>query len=372
MSRLRERGQRTAIAAGASTVDTTVTAAGTRSWRLTWGTITAAASAVTEATLSTVEAGDRLLRAVRAWSNDRSIRPKGKPPGPGLPPYGREEGAHPFLPTRMALPVVLARRKPLPLAAAVIGTVAAALFGADPALALSLNPDAADPGIAEGNTLHTIMFVVIVLAIVAVNLAIFRAVRPRHRYVASEGAAAPARTGRLAAVLSLIAVGIFVVATIYTDASREVPESRASVAGAREDGSIEITATGQQWLWRFGYPNGAFGYHKLVVPKGVTVRLDLVSSDVIHGWNVPSLTGKAQAVPGQTNRISFRADQTGTFRGWASVLSGQGYADMESVVEVVEPDQYLEFIRSLKRDVLEAQDIVERQLRTEAQEAMDQ
>lgn len=285
---------------------------------------------------------------------------------------GREEGAHPFLPTRMALPVVLARRKPLPLAAAVIGTVAAVLAGADPASALSLNPDAADPGIAKGNTLHTIMFVVIVLAIVAVNLAIFRAVRPRHRYVEATGGEGPIRTGRIALALSLVAAALFVVATVYTDASREVPESRASVEGAREDGSIEITATGQQWLWRFSYPNGAFGYHRMVVPRGVTVRLRLVSSDVIHGWNVPSLTGKAQAVPGQTNRIAFRADETGTFRGWASVLSGQGYADMESVVEVVEPDEYLDYIRRLKRDVLEAQDIVEQELRTEAQEAMDQ
>ncbi|MFM9078020.1 MAG: hypothetical protein ACKORM_07385, partial [Solirubrobacterales bacterium] len=73
--------------------------------------------------------------------------------------------------------MVFPRRKPLPLAAAAIGTVAAVLIGADPASALSLNPDAISPGIAKGNTLHTIMFVVIVLAILVVNLAILRAVR---------------------------------------------------------------------------------------------------------------------------------------------------------------------------------------------------
>lgn len=268
--------------------------------------------------------------------------------------------------------MVLARRKPLPLTAAVIGTVAAVLIGADPATALSLNPDAAAPGIAKGNTLHTIMFVVVVIGIIVINLAIFRAVRPRHRYVAAEDATAPSRSGLVGFVLAIIAAGVFIVATVYTDASRDVPESRASVAGTKEDGSLEITATGQQWLWRFSYPNGAFGYHKLVVPEGVTISLKLVSSDVIHGWNVPSLTGKAQAVPGQTNRVVFRADEQGTFRGWASVLSGQGYADMESVVEVVSPERYLSYIRQLKRDILGAQDIVERELETQAQEAMDQ
>ena len=272
----------------------------------------------------------------------------------------------------MALHVVLARRKPLTLAAAVIGSVAVALIGADSALALSLNPDAASPGIAKGNTLHTIMFVLVVLGIGVVNLAIFRAVRPRHRFVEAKGTEGPGRTGLVGVALSLVALGVFVVATVYTGASRDVPDSRASVQGAREDGSLQIKATGQQWLWRFSYPNGAFGYHRLVVPEGVKVSLELTSSDVIHGWNVPSLTGKAQAVPGQTHRIAFRADEQGTYQGWASVLSGQGYADMESVVKVVPPARYLQYIRGLKRDVLDAQDIVENQLRTEAREAMDQ
>jgi len=272
----------------------------------------------------------------------------------------------------MATLVVLPRRKPLPLAAAAIGTVAAVLIGADPASALSLNPDAISPGIAKGNTLHTIMFVVIVLGILVVNLAIFRAVRPRHRYVEAQEVETPSRSGRVGILLSLVAVAIFVVATVYTSASRDVPESRASVEGTLEDGSLRITATGQQWLWRFSYPNGAFGYHRLVVPKGVTISLELTSSDVVHGWNVPSLTGKAQAVPGQTHRISFRADEEGTFRGWASVLSGQGYADMESVVEVVSPDEYLTYIRRLKKEIQGAQDIVEGQVEAQARRAMNQ
>ncbi|MBU3691532.1 MAG: hypothetical protein FGM38_05750 [Solirubrobacterales bacterium] len=336
------------------------------------GTTTAAASAVTEAALSRVEAVDRLLRPGLGWSNERSIAAKGRRPRPRLPTGGWEEGARPFLPHRMATLVVLPRRKPLPLAAAAIGTVAAVLIGADPASALSLNPDAISPGIAKGNTLHTIMFVVIVLGILVVNLAIFRAVRPRHRFVEAQEVETPSRSGRVGILLSLVAVAIFVVATIYTSASRDIPESRASVEGTLEDGSLRITATGQQWLWRFSYPNGAFGYHRLVVPKGVTISLELTSSDVVHGWNVPSLTGKAQAVPGQTHRISFRADEEGTFRGWASVLSGQGYADMESVVEVVSPDEYLTYIRRLKKEIQGAQDIVEGQVEAQARRAMNQ
>lgn len=258
------------------------------------------------------------------------------------------------------------------VASSVVASVAFAVLIAEPAWALSLNPEAGSPGIGKANTLHTITFVLAVVAIVGINVAIARAAKPRSLYVANTGAASKWTPRRVAGLLSVFAVALFVVGTIYSSASRSVPESQATVADANADEILEVKVTGQQWLWRYSYPNGAFGYHRLVVPAGVTVQLDLVSSDVIHGWNVPSLTGKAQAVPGQTNRISFRADEQGTFRGWASVLSGQGYADMESVVEVVEPDEYLRYIRALKRDVLEAQDIVERELRTQAQEAMDQ
>ncbi|MCB0863636.1 MAG: hypothetical protein KDB66_10580, partial [Solirubrobacterales bacterium] len=71
------------------------------------------------------------------------------------------------------------------------------------------------------------------------------------------------------------------VATIFSDKSREIPAvNSVPVAGQVKGEPLEITATGQQWLWRFNYPDGAFSYRRLIVPAGVTVQLDLVSTDV--------------------------------------------------------------------------------------------
>lgn len=250
--------------------------------------------------------------------------------------------------------------------------MALAVLFAEPAWALSLNPDAGSPGIAKANTLHTIVFLLAIIAIFGINLAIARAAKPRTLYVANSGAKSKWSSGRVAGLLSVFAIALFVVGTIYSSSSRSVPESKATVAGADAEKVLNVKVTGQQWLWRFSYPNGAFGYHRLIVPAGVTVGLDLVSSDVIHGWNVPTLTGKAQAVPGKTNRIYFRADETGIHRGWASVLSGQGYADMEAVVEVVSPDDYETYVKRLKTDIQFAQDDVEKTLADEARKAMGQ
>lgn len=230
---------------------------------------------------------------------------------------------------------------------------------ASPALALSLNPEAASPGIEKVNTFHWIIFVLIVIAIVAVNVAIFRAARPRHRHIDADGTAG-GRQMRVGIGLGAVALALFVTATVFSSQAREVPVGDSGVVGLNADDQLEITVTGQQWLWRYEYPNGAFTYHRLVVPAGTTVALDLVSADVVHGWNVPSLTGKAQAVPGKTNRIYFRADEQGVFSGRASVLSGQGYDSMEAEVEVVPAAEYEQFIRQVRIDTQAAQDAVVR------------
>lgn len=245
---------------------------------------------------------------------------------------------------------------------------------ASPAMALSLNPDAASPGIEDANTLHWILFVVILIVIVVVNLAILKAARPRTRAVSPKQGRKISQT-KLAVGLSVFALALFVVATVFSDKSREIPVSTETVAGQVEGQPLEIRATAQQWLWRFDYPNGAFSYRRLFAPAGATVQLNLVSTDVVHGWNLPELTGKAQAVPGKTNTVYFRADEPGAYTSRASVFSGQGYDTMEVEVLVVPPADYEAAIATLKTDIQTAQDKVEADFqasREKSEEAADQ
>jgi len=245
------------------------------------------------------------------------------------------------------------------LFAAFIASVLGLAVGASPAMAVSFNPDAGSPGISNFNDLHTILTVIAVLIVVAVNLWLFAAARGRSRHGTAPARPAP-RQGRVAWGLAVLALFIFVTSTALTHKGRETPASQATVAELEQGQELEIIATGQQWLWRFNYPNAAFSYRRLVVPTGVTVALKLRSSDVVHGWNVPSLTGKAQAVPGRTNTVRFRADEEGTYRGHSSILNGQGYSTMEIQVDSVSPQQYDSFVEQQKTDIQSAQDTVER------------
>jgi len=217
------------------------------------------------------------------------------------------------------------------------------------------------PGTDQIDTLLWIGFVAAAILIVAINGALIYTVR---RYRGSRGSrASEAVTGRRSqlragAALTAFAAVVFVVSVIYTNKARETPANGAAGLASARSEPLTISATGQQWLWRYDYPNEAFSYYKLVVPVDTTVQLDLVSTDVIHTWNVPALAGKRDAVPGKTNHAVFRAEEEGTFEGDAATLSGQAYAPMRTAVEVVSPARYQEFLERQKADIQAAQDRV--------------
>jgi len=217
------------------------------------------------------------------------------------------------------------------------------------------------PGTEEIDTLITVGFVAAVIVIVAVNAALFLALR---RYRDERGAEPRQVSGgrriqlRVGGGLALFAAVLLIVGIALTDNAREAPATGPGGLQSAKSEPLRIEATGQQWLWRYDYPNDAFSYYKLVVPVDTTVAIDLVSTDVVHTWFVPGLAGKRDAVPGKTNRVVFRADEEGTYDGDSATLSGQGYAAMRTAVEVVSPEAYEGFVSTQKADIQAAQDRV--------------
>jgi len=217
------------------------------------------------------------------------------------------------------------------------------------------------PGTDQIETLLWIGFVAAAIVVVAVVVGLVYALR---RYRAQRGAEPRPLAGgrrvqlRVGAVLTAFAAAILVLSIVFTDRARERPPTGTAGLQVAHSEPLQIAVTGQQWLWRYDYPNEAFSYYKLVVPVDTAVELNLVSTDVIHTWNVPDLAGKADAVPGKTNHLFFRADEEGSYFGRAATLSGQAYAAMRAEVEVVSPQTYEAFIEQRKNEIQAAQDRV--------------
>jgi cytochrome c oxidase subunit 2 len=217
------------------------------------------------------------------------------------------------------------------------------------------------PGTDQIDTLLWIGFIAAMILVVAVNAALFYAVR---RFRSERGATPRQLLGgrglqfRVGALLTGFAALLFILAVVFTDKARETPSTGDAGLAAAKSQPLTIKATGQQWLWRYDYPNGAFSYYKLVVPVDTAVELELLSTDVVHTWNVNDLAPKADAVPGKSHDVVFSADQEGVFEGDSATLSGQAYAAMRTAVEVVSPEEYEEFVKTRKSEIESAQDRV--------------
>jgi cytochrome c oxidase subunit 2 len=159
-------------------------------------------------------------------------------------------------------------------------------------------------------------------------------------------------------VLTVFAALLFILGIVFTDNARERPDTGDAGLASLKGEPLKIKATGQQWLWRYDYPNGAFSYYKLVVPEDTAVELEVVSTDVVHTWSVEELARKADAVPGKTNKVLFSADERGLYGGDSATLSGQAYAAMRTEVEVVSPEEYEEFIEKQNEEIDAAEERV--------------
>ena len=217
------------------------------------------------------------------------------------------------------------------------------------------------PGTDQIDTLLWIGFFAAAILIVAVVGALLYVVR---RYRGERGAeprqllSGRGLQFRVAGVLTVFAALLFILGVVFTGKARERPSTGESGLTSLKTEPLKIEATGQQWLWRYDYPNEAFSYYKLVVPVDTAVELELLSTDVVHTWNVEELARKADAVPGKTNKVLFSADEEGNFSGDSATLSGQSYAAMRTEVEVVSPEKYEEFVETQKEEIEAAQEKV--------------
>ena len=132
---------------------------------------------------------------------------------------------------------------------------------------------------------------------------------------------------------------------------------------------LTVKVNGQQYLWRYVYPNGAFSYHDMVVPYDTTVVLKITSSDVAHSWWIPKLGGKADAVPPAdkyVNQTWFKVTEKGKsrygqytgasiFTGACAELCGDNHADMRARVIALPVDQYQRWADEQKRLIGESQ-----------------
>jgi cytochrome c oxidase subunit 2 len=141
-----------------------------------------------------------------------------------------------------------------------------------------------------------------------------------------------------------LGVGISFLALLFTVAWTMVVLARVETPGAAPAVTIEIT--GKQWWWQARYLSSGDVARSFVtadeihIPVGQPVRVKLVGGDVIHSFWVPQLSGKMDAIPGQTNETWLQAARPGTYRGQCTEYCGLQHAHMGLVVVADAPADF--------------------------------
>ena len=150
-------------------------------------------------------------------------------------------------------------------------------------------------------------------------------------------------------------------------------------AAARYTGAsptaLQVEVTGMQFAWYFRYPglDATFGATRpelvsaaegnplgldpadphgiddlvaseLVLPQGREVDLRLRAQDVIHGFAVPEMRLKQNAVPGQTVHLHFTPTTPGTYAILCTQLCGSGHYRMNANLRVLSPSDFAQWL----------------------------
>ena len=141
--------------------------------------------------------------------------------------------------------------------------------------------------------------------------------------------------------------------------------------------AMQVEVTGMQFAWYFRYPgkDATFGNTKLglasaaegnplgldprdphstddivssqlVLPANREVDLTLRAQDVIHGFSVPEMRLKQNAVPGMTAHIHFTPTTPGTYAILCTQLCGLGHYRMQATMLILPPEAFNTWLKA--------------------------
>jgi cytochrome c oxidase subunit 2 len=204
----------------------------------------------------------------------------------------------------------------------------------------------------EGRAVYSLynlfLYIAAVVFAVVSGLVIWSVVRYRRR-----DDELPTQThgnNRLELTWTVIPTVIVLVLFVFT------MQAQDKVLDQSGEADVDITVTAFQWSWRFTYEGtGAEvlgnpgSIPEMVVPVGQTIRIKLLSADVVHSFYVPQTLFKRQAIPGTENEFDLTFEKTGLFHGQCTQFCGLQHPDMVYRVRVVTQGEYQSWLAAESR-----------------------
>ena len=117
---------------------------------------------------------------------------------------------------------------------------------------------------------------------------------------------------------------------------------------------VEIQVVALDWKWLFIYPEeGVASVNGPAVPVGVPIHFTITSSGVMNSFFVPRLGSQIYAMAGMASQVWLQADEPGSYLGFSSNFSGDGFSDMRFDLKALTTDDYAKWIADAKASAAE-------------------
>jgi cytochrome c oxidase subunit 2 len=226
-----------------------------------------------------------------------------------------------------------------------------------------------------------IVFDLFVLGQLLIAAAIVIALLRRRSADRSPAQPRSARVTFFAYVLPLLAiVGLYI---WMLGSSHHLWAVRREQTSAPNAIQVEVTGVQFQWYFRYPGPDCVYGALRpalvnapngnplgldptdahsrddivssiLVLPAGRPVDLRLRSQDVIHGFFIPGMRLKQDAIPGMMGHLQFTPEVPGTYPILCSQVCGLGHARMQARLRVVSAADYARWVAAREQNLVAA------------------
>lgn len=113
---------------------------------------------------------------------------------------------------------------------------------------------------------------------------------------------------------------------------------------------LEIQAVSLRWKWLFIYPEQNIATVNYVeMPEGRQVAFKITSDAPMNGLFIPQLASQIYSMGGMRTQLHIIANKLGTFDGFSSNYSGDGFSEMNFKAHVVTASHFSDWVGQMQQ-----------------------
>ncbi len=140
---------------------------------------------------------------------------------------------------------------------------------------------------------------------------------------------------------------IIILAVLAWQSSHELDPFKPIVS---EKKPVRIQAIALQWKWLFVYPDhGIATINFIQFPEKTPIEFEITADAPMNSFWIPQLGGQIYAMPAMRSKLYLIADESGSYRGVSSNLSGTGFAGMRFTAKASDEGAFSGWVQSDKQ-----------------------